>query len=59
MILPYGNFLRGGKRMADQKFSRRDILKIGTAGALGLAGSMYNNDRHHNKGSCGKSSNKS
>ena len=29
--------------MADQKFSRRDILKIGTAGALGLAGSMYLN----------------
>jgi FtsP/CotA-like multicopper oxidase with cupredoxin domain len=43
MILRYGNFLRGGKRMADQKFSRRDILKIGTAGALGLAGSMYLN----------------
>ena len=43
MILRYGNFLRGGKRMADKKFSRRDILKIGTAGALGIAGSMYLN----------------
>ena len=29
--------------MADKKFSRRDILKIGTAGALGVAGSMYLN----------------
>src|SRR3982751_769951 len=29
--------------MSDNKFSRRDILKIGTTGALGIAGSIYLN----------------
>lgn len=29
--------------MSDNKISRRDILKIGTTGALGLAGSFYLN----------------
>ncbi|MBT2738244.1 hypothetical protein [Bacillus sp. ISL-7] len=27
--------------MSDKKISRRDILKIGTTGALGIAGSVY------------------
>ena len=46
--------------MADQKISRRDILKIGTAGALGLAGSIYLNQTAPFQGSkCRKSSNKS
>jgi manganese oxidase len=29
--------------MSDNKISRRDILKIGTTGALGIAGSIYLN----------------
>src|SRR3954471_6326335 len=29
--------------MSDKKFSRRDLLKIGTTGALGVAGSFYLN----------------
>lgn len=35
------NFLEGGKDMSDNKISRRDILKFGTTGALGIAGSIY------------------
>ncbi len=30
--------------MSDKKMSRRDLLKIGTAGALGVAGSFYLNN---------------
>ena len=29
--------------MSDNKISRRDILKIGTTGAIGIAGSIYLN----------------
>ena len=29
--------------MSDNKISRRDILKLGTTGALGIAGSIYLN----------------
>ena len=42
MILRYGNFLEEVKE-CQTEVSRRDILKIGTTGALGIAGSIYLN----------------